>query len=72
MQNYNFYKTPIPIVIIMLHLTYTQEEQITEDVEIDHRVHSRLIGAKGKAIGKVILCVHVHSCICVHASSRGS
>ena len=27
---------------------------MTEEVEIDHRVHSRLIGARGKSIGKVM------------------
>jgi len=31
-----------------------QEEQVSEEVEIDHRVHSRLIGARGKAIAKVM------------------
>ena len=31
-----------------------QEEQICEDIEVDHRVHSRLIGAKGKSIAKVM------------------
>jgi polyribonucleotide nucleotidyltransferase len=30
------------------------EEQITVEVEIDHRVHSRLIGQRGKAIAKVM------------------
>lgn len=30
------------------------EEQISEEIEIDHRVHSRLIGQKGKAIAKVM------------------
>ena len=34
--------------------THTQEEQISEEMEIDHRVHSRLIGQKGKAIAKVM------------------
>lgn len=31
-----------------------QEEQISQELTIDHRVHSRLIGAKGKAISKVM------------------
>ena len=34
--------------------THTQEDQVSEELEIDHRVHSRLIGAKGKAISKVM------------------
>lgn len=33
---------------------YTQEEQISQEMSIDHRIHSRLIGAKGKAIAKVM------------------
>ena len=32
---------------------------MTEEVEIDHRVHSRLIGARGKSIGKVMDKFHV-------------
>ena len=35
------------------------EEQITVDVEIDHRVHSRLIGQRGKTIAKVMEKYHV-------------
>lgn len=31
-----------------------QEEQITVEVSIDRRVHSRLIGQRGKAIAKVM------------------
>ena len=31
-----------------------QEEQVTDDINIDHRVHSRLIGTRGKAISKVM------------------
>lgn len=38
---------------------FLQEEQISDEVEIDHRVHSRLIGAKGKAIAKVMDRFHV-------------
>ncbi len=38
----------------MLSLSHPQEEQISEEISIDHRVHSRLIGARGKAIGKVM------------------
>ena len=34
--------------------THEQEEQINEELSIDHRIHSRLIGAKGKAISKVM------------------
>ena len=33
---------------------HCQEEQISEEVTIDHRVHSRLIGVRGKTIGKVM------------------
>jgi len=32
----------------------TQEEMTTEEVHIDHRVHSRLIGARGRAISKIM------------------
>lgn len=32
----------------------SQEEQITEELVLDHRIHSRLIGARGKAISKVM------------------
>ncbi len=32
----------------------SQEEQISQELSIDHRVHSRLIGTKGKAIAKVM------------------
>uniref|UniRef100_A0A1X7SY17 K Homology domain-containing protein n=2 Tax=Amphimedon queenslandica TaxID=400682 RepID=A0A1X7SY17_AMPQE len=35
-------------------VTFSIEEQITDELDIDHRVHSRLIGAKGKAIAKVM------------------
>lgn len=31
-----------------------QDEQITDELFIDSRVHSRLIGARGKAISKVM------------------
>jgi len=31
-----------------------QEEMISEEVHIDNRVHSRLIGARGRAISKIM------------------
>ena len=31
-----------------------QEDQHTVEIEIDHRIHSRLIGGKGRAINKVM------------------
>jgi len=31
-----------------------QEEMTTEEVRIDHVVHSRLIGARGRAINKIM------------------
>ena len=39
---------------LIVSILYYQEEQICEDIEVDHRVHSRLIGAKGKSIAKVM------------------
>jgi polyribonucleotide nucleotidyltransferase len=38
----------------ILKIVEELEEQVTDEVEIDARVHSRLIGAKGKAIRKVM------------------
>lgn len=38
----------------ILKIVRELEDQISEEVDIDHRVHSRLIGAKGKAIAKVM------------------
>ena len=38
---------------------FPQEEQVSDEVDIDHRVHSRLIGARGKAIAKVMERFHV-------------
>ena len=32
----------------------TQADQVTQEVSIDHRIHSRLIGARGKSINKVM------------------
>ena len=43
----------------MFCFVFMQEEQVSEEVEIDHRVHSRLIGARGKAIAKVMEKFHV-------------
>ena len=34
--------------------THTQQEQIIDEVKIDRRVHSRLIGGRGKNISKVL------------------
>jgi len=31
-----------------------QEEMVSLEVRIDHRVHSRLIGARGRAISKIM------------------
>ena len=42
------------ISISISHSHFVQEEQITVEVRIDRRVHSRLIGQRGKAIAKVM------------------
>ena len=42
------------ISISVSHSHFVQEEQITVEVRIDRRVHSRLIGQRGKAIAKVM------------------
>ena len=38
----------------ILKIVEELEKQVTDEVEIDSRVHSRLIGAKGKSIRKVM------------------
>lgn len=30
------------------------EQMVSEDVPLDHRVHARIIGARGKAIRKIM------------------
>ena len=40
--------------LLSVFLGVPQEEQISDELEIDHRIHSRLIGARGKAISKVM------------------
>ena len=34
--------------------TILQEDQVSVELEIDHRIHRRLIGARGKAINKMM------------------
>ncbi len=38
----------------ILDIVHNLEDQHTVEMEIDHRIHSRLIGAKGRAINKVM------------------
>ena len=45
------------------------EEMVSNDVQLDHRVHARIIGARGKAIRKLMdefkVCVCVCECVSV-------
>ena len=36
-----------------------QEDLVTQDVDIDHRVHSRIIGSRGRGIHKIMEDFHV-------------
>ena len=31
-----------------------QEDMVTEEVSIDHRIHSRIIGSRGRAVRKIM------------------
>ncbi|KAK7477919.1 hypothetical protein BaRGS_00030828, partial [Batillaria attramentaria] len=38
----------------ILHIVKELEDMVTEDVQIDHRVHPRIIGSKGRAVRKIM------------------
>lgn len=45
--------------IVHLNQSCFQEDLVSEEVEIDHRVHSRIIGARGRGIHKIMEDYHV-------------
>ena len=44
---------------ILMEITQRADQDVTEELHIDHRVHSRLIGRRGKSIGKLMDRFHV-------------